>query len=396
MTMLRLLSATVVLLAPLAMAAPDRVAIAPDLTRTPIELVSIDANGVGVADETGIVRTPLARIAAILPIEGEVAWRSEPVLLGGGLASGGGSWVIELVDGQRLFGKPAASDDPDTVLWTELPGLPGTRLEIPLERVRMIASDVAAKPRATEVDDRIRTRNGDELAGFVASIGATIEFESELGPTTLSREQIERVELANPAMAATAPLVWLVDGTVLGVGRLLETSRDRIAFQLEIAAGRGPRVDVELADVAAIELAPGRIVPLASLAPFEASPAGSRRWTPPPRALDHAMPLGLHDVLLPGPMEIRVALPEGVSRFSTEAWLVDGSPWSGTTLVVALDQASREVARADLSLARSRAVVDVEIPEGARTLVLRLEPGARGAIRDRVILRQPMLAATPR
>ena len=388
---------TLLLLSPLALAAPDRVAIAPDLTRTPIELVALDADGVGAARETGIDRLPLAGIAAILPLDGEVAWRDEPVLLGGGLASGG-SWVIELVDGQRMFGRLAASDDPDSVLWTELPGLPGARLTIPLERVRMIASAANARPLPTAVDDRVRTRNGDELAGFVAAIGEAIELESDIGVTSLEPDQIERIDLANPLDLPTTPMVWLVDGSVLGAGRLLATSRDRIAFELATTSGRGPRVDVQLADVAAIELEPGRIVPLTSLDSIEAKPAGGRRWTPPPRAIDpDRSPLRLSDLLIPGPMELRIELPPGATRFATEAWLVDGSAWSGTTLVVLAGPAgSVELARVDLSLARSRAVIDVELPAGARTLVLRLDPAARGAIRDRVILRQPMLAVPPR
>lgn len=395
----------------LAAPAPTRVVVGQDLARQPIALASIGPDAIGVVQHNTIARLSPDGVLAILPPRGEVVWQDDAVPLAGDLLSGGGGWVIELTDGQRLRGRPGASGDPEIVSWVELPGLAPLKLELPIERVRLIARSATARPAATSVDDRVETANGDVLLGFVASVGSAVEVELDNGVAALELGLISRIDLANPAMQGTQPMVWLVDGSVLAAERFVEASSGRLAFELAVepAAGapprRGPRIDVPIGSVAAIELEPGRLVSLVATSEVESgsgtSMSSERRWTPAARLGDPARaPLGLADIELPGPMEIRAELPAAADRFWTEAVLAKPSAWSDATLVVELERSRGqrdELARVDLSRDRRAGVIAVDLDAigVARTLVVRLESGARGPIRDRVILRQPALSLTP-
>jgi hypothetical protein len=321
--------------------------------------------------------------------------------------------VLELTDGQRLIGTlytpTDQSDTPsgeDVLRW--VPGGAAAWLaegdeqiepvEVQLERVRRVLLPIA-RNRGRVVapgaeDDVLTYANGDRVTGFIVSLDPEITIESEGNTITVDRDVIGSVTLANPDEPLDAPTVWLADGSAVSINgaRFEQSATGPIVLDTEHF---GPlRVPGFTTMVYASE--PGRIVPLARLAP-EQSGSGSDRYFIEPiersRHPDDALPidlppLGVLDVTMPGPMRLAYDVPEGATGLIATVELPKPSnPWANCDLIVEADGV--EVQRITLTPGASAAPLRVEL-SGAARLELRLDEREHGPIGDRVILRRPM------
>ena len=104
--------------------------------------------------------------------------------------------------------------------------------------------------------------------------------------------------------------------------------------------------------------------------------------------------LKLAAIEIPGPMRITWLLPEGSLRLGLEAELPEESRlWGHCNLVVsaAVDGRESELARRTLSQDTPTTDLSIEVPDGAESLSIAVEPGRYGPIQDRVVLNRAML-----
>lgn len=360
---------------------------------------------------------PSRDVIAMAPILGD----AESLALGSG---GTGSaapeprtgW-IEMVDGQVLPGSPGGAAVADRVTWT-------TRLwgdiRINLEGVSRVvinpgASERLARGRArtgqgTATEDRILLINGDILAGFVESIsgqrvvidsaGAGGGGNSGGGPQSVELSRVATITLASPAQAPGGTRVWLYDGTV---ARTTPPRATGASMQL---APDGPFIErvsseeigaLDLSEVRALVMDASRLVALGSLAsrtnPDATRPEAARRWTPPllvgPSRL---APLATPEIELPGPMAVVWTLPPDATHVSMRLELPEDARVFGDCVVrVGLDGDPESQVEARLWSQQPSTDVRLAIKPGTSHLVVNVDPGERGSIQDRVLIRRGLV-----
>lgn len=353
---------------------------------------------------------PLADFLAIVP-----RWWGDGA--GFDSAAGGASsagW-LELTDGQRLPGRPGVvSEAGEQVVWmSDRFG----ELRIELDRVRrMVMRPTGSARSGAPAVDTLWLVNGDRLEGFVESVdpaagaaesGLAIVIESGGSRTVVPSAQIAEARLANPVSAAAGPVAWLTDGTVVRVNSLM-TDVPRSMFRLgAAAAGDRPGVLLAPGDLLALAPDPRRFMPLGTVPVAAHRPIGLMRRPGPVAMLrdDQPAALGAADVLIPGPMVVEWALPEGVVRLVGAARLDEPDwAWGECTVVAELvpdgaptGEPGREVARARLGGAVVRAALafDLAPTRAGERLRIRVEPGELGPIRDRVRLERVLLIREP-
>lgn len=353
----------------------------------------------------------------------------------------GPAGLVELTDGQRLAGDAAgpasaSEDDGSGALWWSVWSADRRAVSVPLERLSSAwmgggggvggvggAGVLGVLDAAPEDLDVIVLANGDEVGGFVASLSGPAEIEPVSGGAlSFDLGVVSGVSLANPDEAgADAVRVWLDDGSVVGV-RSARVGGDGLTVLSGLFAGGAEVADADAGGgeaglredragvdevvyplVSALSVArSGRIVAVSSLEPASQAGGGAsvvaRRLDtalhPDDLAPTGATPLGLRDVVLPGPMRVSWSIPEGATRFAATAALDSASArWGDCELVVRIDGA--ELARGRLAAGGTRTMaINVAVPAGARSLEVSVEAGAFGEIGDRVALRRPMLLMT--
>ncbi|MEM9064484.1 MAG: hypothetical protein AAGB51_03225 [Planctomycetota bacterium] len=394
--------ATILTLAAASAAVADvpRLLISPDLTERLVRLTAIDGDLVEYETETGLLRRePASGVLALLEPDGARIVRPEPE----------GAWLIELTDGQRLFGAPGEGDGrPDAVAWeSRLVGMTYIDLDR-IDRIERLGTFGQGNPAEAGSDDLVVLTNGDVVQGFLLAFGPDgTELDAGGAELVLPLERVASVDLATPESGPSGVVLRLADGSVVAAQSLSPSSAAGVAPGLEVSAAPFGTVSesvsneadpfrAALADIRSVVFDAAALRPLSSVEPEQESPVGDRRWTPPMDTVGaDTSPIGAGDLVIPGPMEIRWRLPEDASRIAFDAELANVGPWAACDLVVLLadgPETVTELARLELSEQTPRGRINEELGgAGLRRLVIRLEPGRFGPIRDRVILRRPLL-----
>lgn len=351
-------------------------------------LLSFDERGATYIDENGVSKRRAAEtIAAILP-----ARRT-------GDDDGSGAGVLELIDGQRYPGSlSATAAEGELVAW-EHPVF--GRMDIPIDRVARLVRDEGEIPspdRAPDSDEIFLT-NGDRLRGFLIELGQRVVFESETGVVDLDVSRVAGAVLSNPRERGARLLVWLSDGSIVEAERVVGQAGEQELLSVDpVLGGEGAYAITQFVGLA---FDASMLVPLSAIPTSAHEPVGPRVYAPPVRT--HRSPgssasgavgpaLFAEDLLIDGPTRARWVLPEGSARFAMVASLLDGaSVWADCELVVRLGDV--ELARERLNASSPSVAIGIDLPRdiGGGELIITLEPGAHGAVDDRVVLRRPLV-----
>jgi len=342
----------------------------------------------GIDDDGRPVRFTLSEVFYLLP-----ARAPDPI----GSSQGEESpIVLSLVDAQRLPVTVLEPDEPGTIRVRSMIG--PRELSIGLSSVRSLGRaghridpHDGSGTDGTIHDDRVVLVNGDIVRGFVTLIGRRVEIETDDGDTRrFPIERVGAVRLVNaqrvdPAMRLRlGRAAWI---RAVSIETRLGAGGDAV---VEPVRGEPFEIDIPRGSFGGVEIT-HESTRLAGLWTLENThePTGGRRWTPAPVVLD---PAGDHDPLrridLRAPVRVGYALGEGSSRFACLARLVAGA-WSDCELIiecVSLDGTVHPIVSARLTPSEPTLEVNEALPRRAARLIVRVEPGANGAIQDRVIL----------
>jgi hypothetical protein len=193
-------------------------------------------------------------------------------------------------------------------------------------------------------------------------------------------------------------MVWLGDGTVVRFAGASSTAGDTIDLSFE----SGAESAFSMAEIRAMGLDAGRLVPLSDLKPIDQTNDPLRRTTPPIELARHpdddageATPmLGALDIRFPGPMAVQWNLPRGAQRIAATAALApDTAPWGDCEIAILVD--GQEIFRDHLE--PGRPAIAINLPIRGDSITIAIEAGNHGPINDRVTLHRPLLLlAAPR
>lgn len=313
---------------------------------------------------------------------------------------------IDLIDGQRMVFDIGPSDDPGVLTGTAQGFGPA---RIPLERVLRIARPGAPVVTEPTLTDRVVLTNGDELTGFVASIGAEVGIENDNGTvTTIGLDRIESLRLANPPELEPGVFVSDSSGKLLRA-RTFEVQADRSVRVTADAAALGVESNGEdevvyllrgvLFTGATIAHEGVGVVPLASIEPDGHEPTGDRSWTQAPVARAGVTPpASIGDVFLPAPASVRYPVPRGAARFACEIEH-RGGDWTDCTAAAFAER--RDGSRVALGTVAVSAIkhpagttagaIIGDLPGDTVAVVLEVNPGRYGAVQDAVVFRDARL-----
>lgn len=319
--------------------------------------------------------------------------------------------LLELRTGERLPGELIVDGEPallgdDAVRWrTWGVGV----VEVLLDDIDRMTFRPGAH-EAVDVDpfaDTVVLVNGDTVRGFVESVGATIGLDTDHGLIALERERVAFVRFADaPSPDRPAHMVALEGGVVLGARAMLPAPPGELRFTIARGAGEGvaseadaspATVSASFASVVAVRMRAGALMPLSSLEPERVEPVGDRVYGEPP-SVASSRALGIDDLAFDGPLSSTWVLPAGADAFAATAVLPERwRVWGDCTLIVQVSlqgEPAAELARVRLREGSPVHRIRVDLPEPElerRRLTLRLEPGPRGAIQNRVTLERPVL-----
>lgn len=329
-------------------------------------------------------------------------------------------FVGTLLDAPRPSGASRGAELPVVIRHERL----GT-LGFPLDRVLRYSAmagrtpDLGGRPLSTSADT-VLLSNTDRLEGLVTRLGPVVAIETASatadpkapapGPTLLDAAQVVLVHLVNPSTRLDSLRVDLADGTVVAVDALAAEARlgtlsihpiDAPAATPQprpAGAGTPASFTLDLGQLTAVVPDPSRLTPLSSLPIGAQAPTGDRPPIAPARVLsDAAAPLGAADILLPAPMSVEWAIPAGATSLIGYAQMDDRSfSWGDCTAVVSIVPRSgpeRQLARARLNADSPTLTVAADLGKvvAGDRLRIRTEPGERGPIQDRVVLRRMVL-----
>jgi hypothetical protein len=323
------------------------------------------------------------------------------------LARTGG--VLVTAWGERITGSLRTTDvGKDRVGWSS------ARLgvfEVPLEGVSSVRIGVAESDKESAVDpnaaaamlppplpapgadDAVVLRNGDTVRGLVTRVDSSVSIEGEgagAGERVFEAARVSGVVLANPVKGVSGQTIWLADGSVLNlVAATTEKSPKGPLLRLETRAGG--KGTVPLAEVRAWVPAAERVTSLSSMPLSRVTALSGRVFAPRPLTLAHpddvAMPgiaaLGASDIVMLGGVEAAFTLPKGARRFvATVALEDDAGEWGDCEVV--LTGAGGEGGTQRVHLSEEQPAAAVSVPLGGGELVLRVEGGRFGTVKDRV------------
>ncbi|MEO1718225.1 MAG: hypothetical protein AAFR76_14075 [Planctomycetota bacterium] len=296
--------------------------------------------------------------------------------------------MLRLTDGRRLTGSLSAQADLPEVLRWQHPVLGG--VDVPLEQI-----DRLVLPRATvgagsveflppaDRSDVVLLRNGDRLKGFVVDLGRDAVIEVDGREVVVPMEAVHQVALANPRERWSGPMVWLLDGSVLGADEIrFEDGRfilieDAATLTEADATGPGQSITLRPDHVSAVSFDTRRLVPLASLVAEEG--AGGRDGV-----------FGAAPIEVSGGSRIEVGLPASARRLTLTSELpLRSRAWGRCELVLSADGVA--LARIPLSAADPVDEVNLDIA-GAQTLEIVLEPGEFGRVQTAIEIRAALVA----
>lgn len=348
------------------------------------QLVGLDAESVRLRDARGrVVDLRRGQTLALMLMPG---WSEAPAGVQPTAPGEGRFGVVSLVDGQRW----RASVLPDAREGEVALHVAGVgRVDLPLDVIAGISFD-GAPTGPTASADRVRLGNADVIEGTVLGVGSLVEVESD----TLVRaplNSVASVELVNPPAPPAPMRLWMSDGSVFAAQALV--GDDLSALRCEAIApaldgwkafGQVRANDTVLVRwLQGVEYAPRRLVPLGALELLSFKPEGERRWTPPPSVQAPGL-LGLSGVELSGPMFVEWRLPRRGQRASGRLALVhQDSPWADC--VVRVEQGARVLWERRLNAAAPAASFVVDLGADER-IGVRVFAGERGPVHDAVRL----------
>lgn len=373
---------------------PSRVLLDLNFRATPVELISLSATELRARDAEGRALTlPRASVLAILSRqegaretpsqEDRVAPAQQP--------------RVRLVDGQVFPGAPASEPAAADFLRWEVPGWGPVTL--PLDRVASVSlTPLTASERAPGATDRVLLSNGDSVEGFVAEVGGVIRIEGERDVTTLPTDRARGVVFSNPGVPPAGCMLWLVSDVVAAVDSLTVDSAGVCSFVPGFGEKSAELKTAPFASVRAVVFDSARVralatIPWASVGP---SPGSTRRWTPPPITGDPARAaLFAADIELPGPMTVEWDVPHGARVLAGDAELPPSCRvWGDCTLSVRAGDGT-VLWEQRLSGEKPEATFRLDLPQGLSRLRMIVDPGANGAVQDRVVLRAPVMLVDP-
>ncbi|MBT8485040.1 MAG: hypothetical protein HKO59_04805 [Phycisphaerales bacterium] len=358
-----------------------------DLSVRPIELLSAGAYGLEIRDAGGgpTTQVTLDECLALIRPDGYLAQDPESDPLSGDMFG-----TLVFADGERMPGVISgdAPPDADAVAWVHPRFGP---MLVPLERVAAASLRPGAPIPESGQLDVVALANGDQLQGFIASVGDPVVIEVGDGvdahPVEIPLARTRGFALVAPRMPPTGRRVWFSDGTVLDTRKLQVGNDGYLRFGLAWRPDEGGFA-ARLSTVSAVLFDSAGLVPLATLAPARVERTTPRYIVPGPKVDDPAAPLGLGAVSIRGPVRVRYALPDNCIRFAGEAQLPFGARrWGDYQLILRDDDA--EVFRARLN--RANPSVPINVTLRGSELTIELEQGASGPIQDHVVLRRAML-----
>ncbi len=375
------------------------------LSGEPVELLDLDRSTLTVRDRDGrTLRRELREVIAMLPSW----WHPDPIdrrhpmrPIPPAAPSASLQGVLELVDGQRVPGRPVtgATPDDDSVLWTHSVFGP---IQLSLETVRTmtLAPDQPA-PASSGTDDLVLLKNGDRLAGFVEALQPEVVVSGNTGTVSLPVDTVAAVRLLNEQSSPEGMMLWTDDRSVIAV-RSAEYDEDseRLGVLLRASTDSEQRY-IERSRLVGLSFDAGRVIALSSLPIARQTPIG-RSWGPPIEIGDRSgAPFGAADVRLNGPTEATWELPRGAVRLAGWAALRPEALLWGDCIVTieALDPRGRPIATSASRLNGESplAPFNLAIEAGSDiTLRLRVDPGEHGPIQDWVTIhRAIVLRSTP-
>lgn len=299
--------------------------------------------------------------------------------------------VIELADGQRWPCHVLATGGPED-LAVQVPDIGTTSLSLDVMTRIVFDPAMQARDAPAAAADRIVLVNGDVIEGTLLSMASDIEIDSGEAVTGIPASSVAVVELVNPPIRPAPMRLWLNGGAVFAAPALVGGSTSELQCTLIAPDGRGwhevgvwkPWDRSANHALEAVEFAPGRLVPWASLQVTSCAPEGERRWTPPPAVQEGPCLLDLAQVELPGPMRVTWRLPAGAEYACAQVSLADpSSPWADC--VVRVEQQGRMLWEQRLNAAQPRSSWAVRLDDDT-DLTLRVLAGQFGPIDDRVLL----------
>lgn len=335
-----------------------------DAGRLEGELVSITENEIVLQTITGTERIEIARVVALEPLEptsvvmmrGTLALTDQQVLAGE-LVRGGDDSVTWR---DHFMERTWTLDQVDAMWWEERP--PNEALNNTLK-----------------VDDLVVTRSGDQLQGFVSSIGLDgVTIELDESKQTIELGQVVVIDLATERNDASGTWLWLADGS-----RVKVSSLDVQPGVVTCVVG-GDAAALPTDQLRGILFRAETWVPLAALVPVRVSTPADRRRSPAPQILTIGSSLGLDEVLLDGPIEVTYELPPGTGVFAAELVLPeDCTRWGSYQVIMLADDIP--VYRGIFDRTRRRERAQFSVP--GSTLTIRILDAENGPVQDRLLLR---------
>lgn len=389
-----------------------RVLIAPDLSRTSVEVLSLDAERIevrsAVKGKSKATFVAMRDVLAVLP-DGVVEQgllpldrdKDAPMVV-----------RLTLTDGEcfsgTLPGVEAGAAKSEDVRF-EISAL-GT-VRVPLTRVAELSTGLDAGEAVSRgKDDVVALANGDRIAGFVAGVAggesAGVSVEAGGKTQTIELGRVGRIVFANEPERAAGSMLWLSSGVTLRVKGVKATPASAGFAGVEYTAatltgedGKALEGSASLESVAAYVREASGLVALATLKPPSVTPGPGRRWSPGVTVVPaRVRPLGLADVELPGPLSAEWELPAGARRISAGVELPAAArEWGECTVVVEVSSPSvKELARVKLDGEHAAGSFNAEIPAGAARLRISVLEGSRGPVENRAVLKSPMMLVESR
>lgn len=303
---------------------------------------------------------------------------------------------VEMLDGQVFPGKLVAGvAKADAVRWEH--SLLGV-MELPLDGIaRLVFKPGTPTAPVSGTNDAVQFTNGDVARGTLekvelteASAAAQVTMDVAGKAFSAGVDRVVSVTLANPPSRAQGVFVWLRDGTVAGSGDV-QFSPSGLTLSRS-TPGADKAMTVPWDEVVGVNMDAAKVVALSSIAMSEASAIEGRAWAADPIVESSgAVPAGVGEVDLSGPIRVRWSLPGAARMVSMVAMLPPSARTMGDCVLVV--ECGGKTIRQRLHGGEPSVMVRLEPtdPASAATLTVTIESGEGGSIQDRVVLRRAIV-----
>lgn len=294
---------------------------------------------------------------------------------------------VFLADGQVFPGSFIGGDQDHITIrhpWMD-------QMRIPLDDVSRVEFGPSNPMVTDDSQDHVLLTNGDVLTGFIESIEDPVVIEVTRDDVELFEiplDRIAEVRLAGDPAPPRWPRAWFVDGLQLTAPsiRIDETGRVKMPRHEFMTGefGRYPGID----EIVAIVIDGDRFKPLSGVGVKTVPIDPIRRVNPDPQRLDVARVLDLSDLRMSGPVQHEFSMKGGFNRFRTVLERPRNSDnWSPPLVEIGVDDRILWSGRVEGSLP-----LDIELPDGSESLVIRIDCGDHGPIHCGVVFRDPIMS----